>query len=46
MEDNIQSAAAQEAQLDVIITRDQTGFKSSPLKVLTPTELLKMLPSL
>jgi len=39
-EDAIQSIAAQENSLDLIITRDKKGFLNSELKVLNPTEFL------
>jgi predicted nucleic acid-binding protein len=44
LEDNVSLACAQVAGLDVIVTRDKTGFTDSPLPVLTPSELLARLP--
>jgi predicted nucleic acid-binding protein len=40
-EDKIQIAAAIEANLDGIITRDPAGFVACPIPVYTPPELLK-----
>ena len=39
-EDNLQIACASQAGLDAIVTRDPTGFQTSAVLVLTPTELL------
>ncbi len=39
-EDSLQIAAAQIWGADVIVTRDKTGFANSPIKVLTPTEVM------
>ena len=43
IEDNLQAAAASEAQLDAIITRDIAGFRASAMKVMTPSELVDLL---
>ncbi len=42
-EDKIQIAAAIEANLDGIITRDPAGFAACPMPIFTPQELLKKL---
>jgi predicted nucleic acid-binding protein len=42
-EDKIQIAAAIEANLDGIITRDPAGFAAGPMPIFTPLELLKKL---
>lgn len=42
-EDNLQIACAVESQLDVIVTRNPGDFAGSPVKVLTPAELLAQL---
>lgn len=42
-EDNIQIAAATNAVLTAIVTRDPTGFAASPIPVWSPAELLKQL---
>ena len=39
-EDNLQIACAALADLDAILTRDSSGFKSAAILVLSPTELL------
>ena len=44
-EDDIQIAAALQANLDGIVTRDPAGFSASPIPVFTPTELLAKLVS-
>ena len=44
-EDNIQIAAATTAGLDPIVTRDISGFASSPIPVWPPAELLSRLAS-
>jgi len=38
-EDNIQTAAALQANLDGIVTRDPAGFSASPIPVFAPSEL-------
>jgi len=43
LEDNIQIAAAIEAGVDAIVTRDPGGFAASPLAILTPEQLLASL---
>jgi predicted nucleic acid-binding protein len=40
LEDSIQIAAAEEAQLDAIVTRDPAGFRACPIPVFTPRQLL------
>ena len=37
-EDNIQIAAAVESGIDVIVTRDPSGFTASPVTVLSPSD--------
>jgi predicted nucleic acid-binding protein len=44
-EDSIQIAAALQANLDGIVTRDAAGFAASPIPVFTPAELLAKLVS-
>ena len=44
-EDNLQIAVAITEGLDGIVTRDQSGFRDSPVNVLTPVELLATLNS-
>lgn len=39
-EDALQISAAVAGNADVIVTRDKSGFTNSPVKVLTPEELL------
>ena len=43
-EDNLQIACAVEARLDAIVTRNPKDFAGSPVPVLTPAELLAVLP--
>jgi predicted nucleic acid-binding protein len=43
-EDNVQIASAVEARLDAIVTRNPKDFAGSPVPVLSPTELLALLP--
>jgi predicted nucleic acid-binding protein len=43
-EDNIQIAAAVSAGVDVIVTRDPSGYVASPVPVLTPAGLITRLP--
>jgi predicted nucleic acid-binding protein len=43
-EDNLQIECAVAAGLDAIITRDPKGFEGSPVKALTPAELMARLP--
>jgi predicted nucleic acid-binding protein len=38
-EDNVQAASAIAVSADVIVTRDQSGFARSGVRVMTPTEL-------
>jgi hypothetical protein len=42
-EDNIQTAAAVQAGLDCILTRDAAGYSASPIAVYSPADLLKKL---
>lgn len=42
-EDNLQIACATRMQLDVIVTRDSTGFAASDIPVLTPPQMLRRL---
>lgn len=42
-EDAVTAAAAEKAGCEAIITRDQGGFKSSRLRVMTPVEALSLL---
>ncbi|HBB92807.1 MAG: hypothetical protein A2X22_11740 [Bacteroidetes bacterium GWF2_49_14] len=39
-EDAIQNQAALQNNMEILVTRDLTGFKSSPLPVMTPAEFL------
>lgn len=43
-EDNLQIACASSMMLDAILTRDKTGFRTAPIAVMTPDELLKNIP--
>jgi predicted nucleic acid-binding protein len=43
LEDNLQIACANLANLDAIVTRDKTDFKASAIPVLSPAELLTQL---
>lgn len=42
-EDKVQIACAYLFQLDAVVTRDQSGFKNSPVQVVTPNELMLIL---
>ena len=42
-EDNVQITLAVEKMLDVIVTRDVAGFQHSPVRTLTPAQLLSEL---
>ncbi len=42
-EDAVQMMAAVRANLDCIVTRDQTGFKAGPLPALSPAQFLSMI---
>ena len=44
-EDNLQIACAMTAQLDVIVTRDPSGFATSSIPILTPQQMLATLTS-
>jgi predicted nucleic acid-binding protein len=41
-EDAVQSAAAQDFGIDIVITRDKTGFSNSGLQVYLPEEFLEI----
>ncbi len=41
-EDAVQSAAAVEAKIDVIVTRNKADYSNSPLTVLTPDEFVSL----
>ena len=42
-EDDLQGAAAESANADIIITRDEKGFKRSRVRVMTPKAFLRTL---
>jgi len=42
-EDAVQAAAAQDFGIDIIVTRDKTGFLDSTLRVYSPEEFLETL---
>jgi hypothetical protein len=42
-EDALQAQCAKRRRLDHIITRDEQGFKDSPVPPLTPTDFIKSL---
>ena len=42
-EDNLQIICAEAYKLQAIVSRDTTGFKDSPIEVLTPIEILARL---
>jgi len=42
-EDAVQAVAAQDCGIDIVITRDKSGFHDSGLKVYSPDEFLKTL---
>jgi predicted nucleic acid-binding protein len=42
-EDHLQIASAIAANLDAIVTRDDSGFRNSPITVLTPAQLVAQL---
>jgi len=42
-EDAVQAAAAQDCEIDIVITRDKTGFHDSGLNVYSPEEFLETL---
>ena len=44
-EDSLQIACAMTAQLDVIVTRDPSGFVASSIPILTPQQMLSRLSS-
>jgi len=43
-EDNVQIACAISAQLDLIITRDPSGFQTSPIPAIEPSQISVYLP--
>ena len=42
-EDAVQAAAAQDCEIDIVITRDKTGFHDSGLQIYSPEEFLETL---
>jgi predicted nucleic acid-binding protein len=42
-EDAVQAAAARDFGIDIVVTRDKTGFLDSGLSVHSPEEFLEML---
>ena len=42
-EDAVQAAAAQDCEIDIVVTRDKTGFHDSGLNVYLPEEFLETL---
>ena len=42
-EDAVQAAVAQDFGIDIVVTRDKTGFGDSGLKVYSPDEFLETL---
>jgi len=42
-EDAVQAACAGKAEADYLVTRDKRGFKKSPVKTVTPPELLALI---
>ena len=42
-EDHLKLSSAVAANLDAIVTRDEAGFRHSPIAVLTPTQLIAKL---
>ena len=41
-EDALQAACAETAEAEYLVTRDKRGFKRSPVKIVTPAELLAL----
>jgi len=41
-EDAVQAACAEHSEADYIVTRDKTGFKKSPVRTVTPGEILAL----
>ena len=41
-EDAVQAACAEKAEAEYLVTRDKRGFKKSPVKAVTPAELLAL----
>jgi hypothetical protein len=44
LEDNLVVACASVLGLDAIVTRDPSGFRHSPIRILSPAEFLHLLP--
>ena len=42
-EDAVQAACAEKAEADYLVTRDKKGFRQSPVKTVTPAELLALI---
>ena len=42
-EDAVQAACAEKAEVDYLVTRDKKGFKKSPVRTVTPAELLALI---
>ena len=40
----VQAACAEKAEADYLVTRDKKGFQRSPVKTVTPAELLALIP--
>ena len=43
-EDALQAACAEKAEADYLVIRDKKGFRQSPVKTVTPAELLALIP--
>ena len=43
-EDAVQAACAEKAEADYLVTRDKKGLQRSPVKTVTPAELLALIP--
>lgn len=41
--DAVQAACAEKAEADYLVTRDKKGFQKSPVKTVTPAELLALI---
>ena len=44
-EDAEQAACAEYAEVDYLVTRDKRGFRKSPVRTVTPAELLALSPA-
>ena len=42
-EDAVQAACAEKSEADYLVTRDKKGFQQSPVKTVTPAELLALI---